>query len=139
MTCAVRRAKQEDDAATRCTGDNHPSKLLGDKEAAELAAYNYASGCMLGVATYRQAMDKLGEETQSREEQWRTLHEAYVGNLNRLHDVMQRSDVVFWEPPQRVGMKKNKDWLSTAVAARHCPPLASVAWLDLVVPSSDSK
>ena len=72
---------------------------------------------MLDVATYRQAMDKLGEETQSREEQWRTLHEAYVGNLNRLHDVMQRSDVVFWEPPQRVGMKKNKDWLSTAVAA----------------------
>ena len=67
MTCAVRRAKQEDDAATRCTGDNHPSKLLGDNEAAELAAYNYV-----------QAMGKFGEETQSQEEQWRKLHETFA-------------------------------------------------------------
>ena len=113
----LRRAKQEDDAATRLTGDNHPSKLLGDKEAAELAAYNYVSGCMLDVETYRQAMDKFGEETECQEEQWRKLYEAYVGSLTRMHDAMQRSDVVFWEPPQRVGMKRNKDWLSKAVVA----------------------
>ena len=45
------------------------------------------------------------------------MQEAYVGNLNRLHDAMQASDVVFWEPPQRVGMKRNPDWLSQAVKA----------------------
>ena len=75
------------------------------------------SGCMLDVEAYRKAMDKFGEETPSQEEQWRKLHETYVGNLNRLHDAMQRSDVVFWEPPQRVGMKRNPDWLSKAVTA----------------------
>ena len=30
---------------------------------------------------------------------------------------MQRSDVVYWEPPQRVGMKRNKTWLAKAVTA----------------------
>ena len=30
---------------------------------------------------------------------------------------MQQSDVVYWEPPQRVGMKRNKTWLAKAVAA----------------------
>ena len=93
-----------------------PQSSWGDKESSELAAYNYMSGCMLDVETYRQAMDKFGEETQSQEEQWRKLHEAYVGNLTRLHDAMQRSDVVFWDPPERVGMKKNKNWLAQAVA-----------------------
>ena len=39
------------------------------------------------------------------------------GNLTRLHTAMQQSDVVYWEPPQRVGMKKNKTWLAKAVTA----------------------
>ena len=30
---------------------------------------------------------------------------------------MQQSDVVYWEPPQRVGMKRNKTWLAKAVTA----------------------
>ena len=30
---------------------------------------------------------------------------------------MQKSDVVYWEPPQRVGMKRNKNWLAKAVIA----------------------
>ena len=74
---------------------------------------------------------------------------------------------MFWEPPQRVGMKRNKDWLSKAVAASVAHPrnlktsegighlsgkcvclyslgtanlvLASVDWLDFGVLSSDSK
>ena len=41
----------------------------------------------------------------------------YVGNLTRLHSAMQQSDVVYWEPPQRVGMKRNKTWLAKAVTA----------------------
>ena len=75
------------------------------------------SGCILDVETYRKAMDKFGEENQAQEEQWRLLHETYVSNLTRLHDAMQRSDVVFWEPPQRVGVKRNADWRSNAVSA----------------------
>lgn len=69
------------------------------------------------MTTYRQAMEKFGEDAEVHEKQWRTLQEKYVGNLTRLHTAMQQSDVVYWEPPQRVGMKKNKAWLSKAVIA----------------------
>ena len=113
----LRRAKQADVAAVGASGESHPSKVLGDREAAELAAFNYASGCMLDVATYREAMEKFGEEADVQENQWRTLQEKYVGNLTRLHTAMQQSDVVYWEPPQRVGMKRNKTWLAKAVTA----------------------
>ena len=30
---------------------------------------------------------------------------------------MQNIDVAYWEPPQRVGMQKNKNWLAKAVIA----------------------
>ena len=113
---ALRRAKQAAVAAVGASGET-PSKLLGDKEASDLAAFNYVSGCMLDVTTYRQAMEKFGEDAEVHEKQWRTLQEKYVGNLTRLHTAMQQSDVVYWEPPQRVGMKKNKTWLAKAVTA----------------------
>ena len=69
------------------------------------------SGVLLDVDSYQTAVDKFEEDTQAQEEQWRNLHGMYVSNLTRLHEAMQQSDVVFWEPPQRVGMKRNKDWL----------------------------
>eukprot|EP00974_Lingulodinium_polyedra_P086423 8373665-Lingulodinium_polyedra.AAC.1 len=59
----LRRAKEADVAATKSAGEQHPSKLLGDQASADLAAFNYVSGCMLDVATYREAMEKFGEET----------------------------------------------------------------------------
>ena len=62
-------------------------------------------------------MGKFGEDSEVQEKQWRTLRENYVGNLTRLHLAMQQSDVVYWEPPQRVGMKRNKTWLAKAVTA----------------------
>ena len=107
QVCALRRAKQSDVAAVGASGET-PSKLLGDKEASDLAAFNYFSGCLLDVTAYRQAMEKFGEDAEAHEKQWRTLQEKYVGNLTRLHTAMQQSDVVYWEPPQRVGMKRNK-------------------------------
>ena len=55
----LRRAKQADVAAVGASGESHPSTLLGDKDAAELASFNYVSGCMLDVATYREAMERL--------------------------------------------------------------------------------
>ena len=54
-------------------GENHPSKLLGDKEAADLAEYNYVSGVMLEVQCYREAQAKFGEDADTQEQQWRTL------------------------------------------------------------------
>ena len=75
------------------------------------------SGVLLDVDSYAIAMDKFEEDTQAQEEQWRNLHGMYVSNLTRLHEAMQQSDVVFWEPPQRVGTKRNKDWLGNTVAA----------------------
>ena len=113
----LRRAKQADNAAAKRAAEKHPAKLLGEQQAAELAAHNYVSGCMIDVSSYRQATEKFGEETQSQEDQWRKLQETYVGNITRLHDAMQQSDMVFWEPPQRNGMKRNKDWVGKAVTA----------------------
>ena len=49
----LRRANQADVAAVGASGESHPSKLLGDREAAELASFNYVSGCMLDVTSYR--------------------------------------------------------------------------------------
>ena len=72
---------------------------------------------MLEVKAYCGAMEKLGEEAAMQEKQWRTLQEKYVGNLTRLHAAMQQRDVVYWKPPQRVGMKRNNAWLAKAVTA----------------------
>ena len=113
----VRRAKVESSAAANAIGENHAQKLLGDQQAAELTSYNYVSGCCLDVNDYRDAVAKFGEESEVQEKQWRTLHTNYVSNLTRLHNAMQLSDVVYWEPPQRIGMKKNKSWLTAAVTA----------------------
>ena len=77
----LRRAKQADVAAVGASGEIHPSKLLGDKEAAELASFNYVSGCMLDVTTYREAMEKFGEEADAQEKQWRTLQEHMLATL----------------------------------------------------------
>ena len=71
----LRHAKQADLANVGATGESHPSKLLGDKEAADLAAFNYVSGCWLDVKNYREATKKFGEESDMQEKQWRTLHE----------------------------------------------------------------
>ena len=30
---------------------------------------------------------------------------------------MQNSDMAVWEPPERVGLKKNRKWMSVAVTA----------------------
>eukprot|EP00974_Lingulodinium_polyedra_P024294 2352600-Lingulodinium_polyedra.AAC.1 len=34
-----------------------------------------------------------------------------------MHIALQQSDVSFWEPPRRVGVKKNRTWLGTAANA----------------------
>ena len=72
---------------------------------------------MLDVTTYREALEKFGGEAGVQEKQWRTLQDKHVSNLTRLHTAMQQSDVVYWEPPHRVGMKRNKDWMAKAVTA----------------------
>ena len=113
----LRRAKQQSSAAVNAIGETHAVKVLGDKEAAELTSFNFMSGCCLDVKDYREAVGKFGEESEVQEKQWRTLHTNYVSNLTRLHNAMQLSDVVYWDPPQRVGMKKNKAWLTSAVSA----------------------
>ena len=77
----LRRAKQADVAAVGASGESNPSKLLGDSDAAELASFNYVSGCMLDVTTYREAMEKFGEETDAQEKQWRTLLENMLATL----------------------------------------------------------
>ena len=77
----LRRAKQADVAAVGASGESHPSKLLGDREAAELASFNYVSGCMLDVTTYREAMEKFGEEADAQEKQWRALQEHMLATL----------------------------------------------------------
>ena len=59
----LRRAKQADNAAGKSAAERHPAKLLGEQQAAGLAAYNYVSGRMLDVSTYRQATDNFGEDT----------------------------------------------------------------------------
>ena len=118
----LRRAKQADVAAVGASGESHPSKLLGDKEAAELASFNYVSGCMLDVTTYRQAMEKFGEEEDVQEKQWRTLQEKYVGNLTRLHTAMQQSDVVYWEPPPAGWYEGEQDLVGKGCDCQCCAP-----------------
>lgn len=113
----LRRAKESSDLSARSVGASHPNKLLGDQDAAELAGFNYTSSCMLDVQSYRKATEKFTDETNALELQWRDLHGKCTANLKRLHESMQQSDVVFWEPPQRVGLRKNKEWLGKAVAA----------------------
>ena len=63
------RAKDANDAAIRRPGDKCPQKLLADHEAEELSAINYMSSCMLDVEAYRSAVEKFGEEAESKEEQ----------------------------------------------------------------------
>ena len=77
-------------------------------------------------------MGTFGEESEVQEKQWRTLHTNYVSNLTRLHNAMQLSDVVYWDPPQRVGMKKNKAWLTSAVSASNAP----VSYTHLTLPTT---
>ena len=77
----LRRAKQADFAAVGASGESHPSKLLGDREAADLASFNYVSGCMLDVTSYREAMEKFGEEADIQEKQWRTLQQNMLATL----------------------------------------------------------
>ena len=113
----LRRAKESSDLSARSAGASHPNKLLGDQEAAELAGFNYTSSCLLDVQSHRKATAKLADEANVVELQWRDLYSKYTSNLRMLHASMQQSDVVFWEPPQRVGMRKNKEWLGKAVAA----------------------
>ena len=113
----VKRAKELQDEATRSSGDAHPSKILGDAEAGKLAAYNYVSSCLLDVDRYRKAITKFGESNSALEDQWKHLHDKFISNLNRLHEALQLSDVVFWEPSRRVGARRTADWLDTAAAA----------------------
>ena len=108
----LRHTKQAYSAVVGANGESNPCKVIGNKEATE-----FVSGCALDVKEYREAMGKFGEDSEVQEKQWRTLRENYVGNLTRLHLALQQSDVAYWEPPQRVGMKRNGTWLRSAVTA----------------------
>ena len=102
----LKRAKQRSVEVARQHGNAHPSKLRGDAAAEELAAYNYASGCMLDVESYRQAVHELGEESEVVEKHWRELHTKFVANLLRMHQAMQQINVAFWEPANHVGSRR---------------------------------
>ena len=113
----LKRQKQRSDEDVRQAANTCPSKLLGDADARELVAYNYSSGCMLDVQSYRQAVEKCGAEFEELEARWRELQAKFAAHLQRMHDTLQRSDVVYWEPVQRQGVKSNRDWLAKVVTA----------------------
>ena len=113
----VKRAKELQDEAMRSSAYTHPNKILGDAEAAELAAYNYASSCALDVDGYRKAIAKFVDSNFQLEAQWKHLHDKFVTNLHRLHESLQQSDVVFWEPSRQVGARRNLEWLANGAAA----------------------
>ena len=69
----LRHVKQASMAAVGASGHSCPQKLIGDKEASELAAYNYVSGCMLDAANYKEAVEKFGEEAEVQEKQWKRV------------------------------------------------------------------
>ena len=66
----LHRTKQAYSAAVGATGESHPCKVIGDKEATE-----FVSGCALDVKEYREAMGKFGEDSEVQENQWGTLRE----------------------------------------------------------------
>ena len=69
------------------------------------------------MSTYRDAMESVVRRRAHKKIRGERCTGTYVANLTRLHSAMQQSDVSYWEPPQRVGMKRNKTWLAKAVTA----------------------
>ena len=114
---ALKRAKQASIDAAQAAGRAHPSKLMGDQEAADLNAFNYSSSCALDVESYRKAMLAFAEESTALEENWKLLRQKHVSDLLRLHDVMQKSDLQYWEAANRRSVKRHAGWLSDAVQA----------------------
>ena len=100
-------------AVVGARGESHPSKRIGDRNLGELVSFHYVSGCMVDVTTYREAVQKFGEEADVQEKQWRTLHEHM---LAALPDFIRLCSRVLGTT-QRVGMKRNKGWLAKAVFA----------------------
>ena len=113
----LRRAKDLSTARAKFGSESLPSKVIGDIEAEELAAFNFYSACMLDVKSYKDASMKLDEEGESCLQQWKMLRAQHIQDVWRFQKAMQNSDMVFWEPPERVGLKKNRKWMSVAVTA----------------------
>ena len=112
----LRRAK--DLSTKRAKGGSEcASKVIGDIEAEGLAAFNFYSACMLDVKAFKDASLKLDEEGESSLQQWKLLRTQHIQDAWRFQKAMQNSDMVFWEPPDRVGLKKNRKWMSVAVNA----------------------
>jgi hypothetical protein len=72
---------------------------------------------MLDVKAFKDASLKLDEEGESSLQQWKLLRTQHIQDVWRFQKAMQNSDMVFWEPPDRVGLKKNRKWMSVAVNA----------------------
>jgi hypothetical protein len=111
------RAKDKIVSHAKVGTDALPSKIIGDKDVAELAAFNYFSALMLDVKAYKDADTKLDEEGESRLQQWKLLRQQHIQDVWRFQRAMQVSDVVFWEPTERVGLKANRKWLASAATA----------------------
>jgi hypothetical protein len=94
----LRRAKDHSIARSKFGTDALPAKIIGDKDASLLAAFNYFSALMLDVKAYKDAAVKLDEEGESSLQQWKLLRTQHIQDVWRFQSAMQNSDMVFWEP-----------------------------------------
>jgi hypothetical protein len=75
-------------------------------EASELNHVQYMSSIALDVDLYARAIEKLEEEKESGEKQWKMLKENNIKDVKRFQDAMQQSECVCWQPLARAGLKK---------------------------------
>ena len=110
----LRRAKQDYETNLRAAGDSLPASKLAQVEAQELLHANYLSGVALDVNMYRKATEKLEEEKETLEKQWRTMKDQHMQDVKRFQKSMQQSECSLWRPIKRQGLKNNNQWVAPA-------------------------
>ena len=86
-------------------------------EAEELTEANYMSSLMLDIVSFMKAKELLQEEHGSLQQRWEHCTELFVNDIKRFQKSMAASDICFWQPTDRRGLRLNAKWLFDAVSA----------------------
>ena len=111
----LRRAKQQFETNLKMVGDSMPGSIMAAAEASELNHLQYMASIALDVDLYAKAIEKLEEEKETAEKQWKMLKENHIKDVKRFQDAMQQSECVCWQPLARVGLNTRKAWVLPAV------------------------
>ncbi len=103
----LRQTKELSRQKARAAGELAPGSIMSKLEAEELTEANYMSSFVLDIVSFMKAKELLQEEHGSLQQRREHCKELFVNDIKRFQKSTAASDICFWQPTDRRGLRLN--------------------------------